>query len=283
VTAAGRAIRLLANASSPSEVVAALQRGAEGVGLVRTELAFLDADGWPTEEEHYAVLAPVLALLEGRIATVRTLDFGADKTPAFLRGDGGRGIALMLEHEDALVAQLAAILRAGAGTTLRIMLPLVESPTQLATARRLLRRAAGDDEQLPELGAMIETPAGVARARELALAADFFSIGTNDLVATTLGLDREQPLASPLSAGDPAVVELMRLTVDAAHAAGITVEVCGEAAGEPELTPLLVGLGVDELSVSPARLDAIRDAVRRSGEPGDEGGQLGYGLDGVVA
>jgi phosphoenolpyruvate-protein kinase (PTS system EI component) len=284
VTLSGRSIRLLANASSPAEVDAALRRGAEGVGLVRTELAFLDVDGWPTTEEHFAALAPVLAPLEGRIATVRTLDFGADKTPAFLRGNGGRGIALMLEHEDALVAQLAAILRAGAGTKLRIMLPLVESPRQLAAARRLLRRAGGSDRRrLPELGAMIETPTGVARARELALAADFFSIGTNDLVATTLGLDRDRPVASPLSAADPAVVELMQRTVDAAHAVAITVEVCGEAAGEPELTPLLVGLGVDELSVSPARLDAVRSAVRRSGESGDEARQLGYGLDGVVA
>jgi phosphoenolpyruvate-protein kinase (PTS system EI component) len=130
---------------------------------------------------------------------------------------------------------------------------------------------------------MIETPRGAARAAELALNADFFSIGTNDLVATTLGLDRDRPGASPLSAADPAVVAHIRHTVDAAHTVGITVEICGEAAGEPELTSLLVGLGVDELSVSPARLDAVRDAVRRSGEPGDEAGQLSYGLGGVVA
>ena len=284
VTATGRRIRLLANASSPAEVDAALRCGAEGIGLVRTELAFLDSERWPTEDEHYEVLAPLLAPLAGRIATVRTLDFGADKTPPFLRGDGGRGIALMLEHEDALVAQLAAILRAGAGTNLRIMLPLVESPAQLVTARRLLRRAGGSGGQrLPPLGAMIETPRGAARSAELALAADFFSIGTNDLVATTLGLDREQPVASPLSAADPAVVAHIRRAIDAAHTAGITVEICGEAAGEPALTPLLVGLGVDELSVSPARLDAIRDAVRRSGEADDEVRQLGYGLGGVVA
>ncbi len=280
VTAAGRPIRLLANASSPAEVDAALERGAEGVGLVRTELAFLDSTSWPTEAEHYNALAPLLARLEGRITTVRTLDFGADKTPSFLRGDGGRGIALMLEHEDALVAQLTAILRAGVATQLRIMLPLVESPAQLVAARRLLRLAGGDRVQL---GAMVETPAGALRSTELALAADFFSIGTNDLVATTLGLDRDQPVASPLMAADPAVVALMRRTINAAHAVGITAEICGEAAGEPELTSLLVGLGVDELSVSPARLDAIRDAIRRSGEPGDEVRQLGYGLGGVLA
>jgi len=284
VTASGRSIRLLANASSRAEVVGALRRGAEGVGLVRTELAFLGSAAWPSEDEHYEALSPVLALLQGRVATVRTLDFGADKTPPFLAGSGGRGIALMLEHEDALTAQLAAIMRAGEGTQLRIMLPLVESPPQLVAARRLLRRAAASGgHPLPQLGAMIETPVGATRSSELALAADFFSIGTNDLVATTLGLDRADPLASPLSAADPAVVALIRRTVRSAHAVGITVEICGEAAGEPELTPLLVGLGVDELSVSPARLDAIRDAVRRSGEAGDEARQLGYGLGGVVA
>jgi multiphosphoryl transfer protein len=283
VTASGKRIRLLANASSRAEVTAALQRGAEGVGLVRTELAFLDATGWPSVEQHVAALAPTLEPLLDRIATVRTLDFGADKTPVFLRGHGGRGIALMLEHEDALEAQLAAIVQAGAGTQLRIMLPLVESPEQLLAARRLLRRVIASDRPPPQLGAMIETPAGAKRSHELALLADFFSIGTNDLVATTLGLDRDQPEASPLRVADPAVVELMHRTVESAHAVGITVEVCGEAAGEPELTALLVGLGVDELSVSPTRLDAIRDAVRRSGEPGDELRQLRDRHGGVVA
>ena len=102
-------------------------------------------------------------------------------------------------------------------------------------------------------------------------------------MAATLGVDRDEPAASPLSAAHPAVVAHIRRTIHAAHAARIIVEICGEAAGEPELTPLLVGLGVDELSVSPARLDVVRDAIRRSGEPGDEARQLGYGLGGVVA
>ncbi len=284
VTLAGRPIRLLANASTEPEAAAAVAYGAEGAGLVRTELAFLDCSEWPTEDEHVSALTPVLRPLAGRVATVRTLDFGADKTPPFLRGQGGRGIGLMLEHEQALEDQLAAILRAGAATRLRVMLPLVESAGQLRAARTLLERAARRvGQQLPELGAMVETPTGARHAAELALAADFFSIGTNDLVATTLGLDRESPDASPLSAAEPAVVELIRCTVEAAHAEGITVEVCGEAAGEPELTPLLVELGVDELSVAPSRLDAIRDAIRRSGEPGDQVRQLGDGLGGVVA
>ena len=284
VTAHGRAIRLLANASTPAEAAAASERGAEGLGLVRTELAFLDAAGWPTEEQHHDALVDTLALFAGRVVTVRTLDFGADKTPPFLLGRGGRGIALALEHEDALEAQLVGILRAGAGTRLRVMLPLVESPVQIVAVRRVLRRAAATARRpLPQLGAMIETPLGATRSHELAVVSDFFSIGTNDLVATTLGLDREEREASPLDAADPAVVELIRRTIGAAHAAGITVEVCGEAAGEAALTPLLVQLGVDELSVSPARLDVVHDAIRRSGELGDELSELRDSRGGVVA
>jgi phosphoenolpyruvate-protein kinase (PTS system EI component) len=284
VTAHGRTIRLLANASTPAEAAAAFDCAAEGLGLVRTELAFLDAADWPTEDQHEDALAATLSVFAGRVVTVRTLDFGADKTPAFLRGRGGRGVALTLEHEDALEAQLVGILRAGASTRLRIMLPLVESPVQIVAVRRLLRRAARTaGRPAPQLGAMIETPAAALGAHELAIVSDFFSIGTNDLVATTLGFDREKGDASPLTAADPAVVELMRRTIDAAHEAGITVEICGEAAGEPELTPLLIGLGVDELSVSPARLDAVRDAIRRSGEVGDEFRELRDGRGGVVA
>jgi phosphoenolpyruvate-protein kinase (PTS system EI component) len=218
------------------------------------------------------------------MVTVRTLDFGADKTPPFLLGRGGRGVALTLEHEDALEAQLLGILRAGREARLRVMLPLVESPVQVVAARRLLARAAERERRRPPLlGAMVETPEAAMRAHELALVADFLSIGTNDLVATTLRLDREQGDASALTAGDPAVVELMRRTIDAAHATGITVEICGEAAGEPALTPLLIGLGVDELSVSPARLDAVRDAIRRSGEARDELREVRDGRGGVVA
>jgi phosphoenolpyruvate-protein kinase (PTS system EI component) len=284
VTADGREIRLLANASTPAEAAAALDCAAEGLGLVRTELAFLDAYDWPTEEQHREALEPTLSVFNGRVVTVRTLDFGADKTPPFLRGRGGRGVELTLEHEEALEAQFAGILRAAANAKLRIMLPLVESPVHVVAARRVLRRAAITARRpMPPLGAMIETPTAALRSHELALVSDFFSIGTNDLVATTLGLDREEGAASPLTAGEPAVVRLMRRTVESAHAAGITVEVCGEAAGEPSLTSLLVGLGVDELSVSPSRLDAVREAIRASGEGGDELSQLRDGGGGVVA
>jgi phosphoenolpyruvate-protein kinase (PTS system EI component) len=256
-TTDGRSVRLLANASSVAEVRVALDAAAEGVGLLRTELAFLEADAWPREDEHEAALAPVLDLLEGRVATVRSLDFGADKTPPFLSGIETRGLALMLDHEEALAAQLRAIVRAGARTQLRVLLPMVEDAEQVRRVRALLEGAE------PLLGAMIETPQAAARATEIALEVDFLSIGTNDLVQYTLGLDRELPLATARAAADPAVLAHISATVAAARRAGIPVEVCGEAAAEPPMAALLIGFGVDEFSVAPARVDEIRVVVQR--------------------
>jgi phosphoenolpyruvate-protein kinase (PTS system EI component) len=299
VTLDGRWVTLLANAAAPVEVRAALEMEADGIGLLRTELAFLDTRAWPTEEEHVAALEPLLALLPGLVATVRVLDFGDDKTPPFLAGVETRGISLLLEHPDALSAQLRAILRAAGDADLRLLLPLVESPEQLRAVRRLLRDAASDTgwTAAPPLGAMIETPLAAHRAHELALEADFFSVGTNDLVQYTLGLDRSQPLATARSAADPRVLRLIAATVAAGHEAGLAVEICGESASVPELAILYVGLGVDELSVAPARLDEIRTTVRSvsaehatdlawsllSGEGGNEHGKLVGGLGGVVA
>ncbi|HEY2935248.1 MAG TPA: putative PEP-binding protein [Gaiellaceae bacterium] len=265
VTRDGRRITLLCNASGSAEVRAGLDAGADGVGLLRTELAFLEAAAWPSEQEHSAALGPALAPLVSRIATVRTLDFGADKTPPFLAGIEERGLELMLAHPDALAAQLRAVLRAGAETRLRLLFPLVRDAAQLGAARALLGQAleaVGWTAPRPRVGAMIETPEAAARADEIAAEADFLSIGTNDLVQYTLGLDRELPLASTLAAAAPQVLGHVAAVVASAHALGRAVEVCGEAAGEPPVAALFVGLGVDELSVSPARLDAVRAAVR---------------------
>jgi phosphoenolpyruvate-protein phosphotransferase len=257
VTRDGRTVSLLCNASTAAEVKAGLEAGAEGVGLLRTELAFLEASAWPTEGEHFAVISPPLAQLRGRVATVRTLDFGADKTPPFLAGITDRGLTLMLSHPDELERQLRAIVRAAEGTKLRVLLPLVETAEQVSTVRELL---GGADVSL---GAMIETPAAAGLAAAIAAEADFLSIGTNDLVQYTLDLDRERPVASAETAAEPIVLRLIAQVVDAAHAAGKTVEVCGEAAGETAVAALLIGLGVDELSVAPARLDELRETVRR--------------------
>ena len=305
----GRRIELLCNAASLAEIGAGLEAGAAGVGLLRTELAFLEAPAWPTEQQHRAALEPLLAALHGRVATVRTLDFGADKTPPFLHRTRERGLALMLAQPESLQAQLSAIVRSSTGTRLRILLPLVESAQQMRSVRSLLPDVLGE-EHVFELGAMIETPEGVRRATEIALEADFLSIGTNDLVSSTLGLHRDLPLASAATAADPAVLAHVASVVAAAHEVGITVEVCGEAAGVPELVVLFVGLGVDELSVAPARVDLVRGIIRglsaersaalarealaapsaaavlelvRSGEAGDELREALEGLGGIRA
>jgi phosphoenolpyruvate-protein kinase (PTS system EI component) len=261
VTRDGRSVRLLCNAATAAEVKAGLDAGADGVGLLRTELAFLDAMHWPDEDAHANALAPVLPLLAGRVATVRTLDFGGDKTPAFLAGIEERGVALLLAHPDAFAAQLRALLRVAETAQLRVLLPLVEDPAQVRAARRLLREALMG-RRAPSLGAMIETRAGTRRATEIAHEADFLSIGTNDLVQSTLGLDRASPSATVAAAAHPEVLAGVRDVVRAAAAAGLTVEVCGEAAGDPHVAGLLVGLGVDELSVAPTRLDSLRATIR---------------------
>jgi phosphoenolpyruvate-protein kinase (PTS system EI component) len=253
VSADGVRVRVLVNAATAAEARAGLRAGAEGIGLLRTELAFLDAPAWPDEAAHRAALEPVLAPAAGRTATVRVLDFGADKTPPFLRGTAQRGLRLLLGHAGELEKQLRAIGAAGAATDLRVLLPLVESPDQIAAVRPLLPAGA-------QLGAMIETRTAVAAARAIAAAADFVSIGTNDLTADVLGADRFQPGAAV--AHDPRVLAAIAATCEAAHAAGRVVEVCGEAAGDPLLLPLLVGLGVRELSTGGARVGATRAAVR---------------------
>ena len=260
VTRDGRRIRLLCNAGTAAEVAAGLAAGAEGVGLLRTELAFLEASDWPTQDEHAAALAPALSLLPGRIATVRTLDFGADKTPPFLAGVRERGLALTLRYPEAFAAQLRAIVSSGSTTALRVLLPMVASAEELRSVRAVLEQDHAGP--MPQLGAMIETPEAAGRADEIAAEADFLSIGTNDLVQYTLGLDRERPLATVQAAADPDVLRCISQVVAAARKRGLAVEVCGEAAGDPELVALLVGLGVDELSVSPARLDEVRATIR---------------------
>jgi phosphoenolpyruvate-protein kinase (PTS system EI component) len=259
----GYRVAVLANVASAAEVAVATGYGADGAGLVRTELAFLDARAWPTEDEHRRALAPVLGALRGQVATVRVLDFGADKTPPFLTGRdaGERGLRLLLRSPEALAAQLRAVLDAGRDCRLRILLPMVEGSRELEIAAALLRAAAtAAGRTPPPLGAMIETPTAAAAVFDLAGRADFLSIGTNDLTCATLGVDRLG--AGEARAHDPRVLALIARTARAAHAAGRTVEVCGEAASDPLTVPLLVGLGIDELSVGAARVGAVRAWVR---------------------
>jgi phosphoenolpyruvate-protein kinase (PTS system EI component) len=258
----GHTVTVFVNVAGTVEVQAGLRAGAEGIGLLRTELAFMEAAAWPTESEHLSMLTPILAAVGSRPAVVRVLDFGADKAPAFLSHTELRGITLLLGEPDALAAQLRAILRAARGRDVRILLPLVDDPEQVAAVRDLLAdNAQGlDDDGLPPVGAMVETPRAAGAARALAAASDFLSIGTNDLTAATLGVDRFSGGAKRTS--DPRVLTHIAASVDGAHAAGRRIEVCGEAASDPMLLPLLVGLGVDELSVGAARVGVVRRWVR---------------------
>ena len=263
LTRDGRRIRVLANVSGRTELEVALAAGAEGVGLLRTELAFLDAPTWPSVNDQRRALESTFALLAGRIATVRLFDFGGDKTPPFLRGARGRGVELLLDAPDALTAQLEAILTLGAASELRVLIPMVTDLGQVRAVRACLRDALRSRPlaRAPLLGAMIETPTAVAIADRLAADVGLMSIGTNDLTSLQLGLDRTEAAAAPTH--HPEVLRLIANTARAARSAGIVVEVCGEAASDPLVMPLLVGLGVDELSVGAARVAGVRSWVTR--------------------
>lgn len=261
VTRDGRSVRVLANAATPTEVRAALEAGADGVGLLRTELAFLEAKHWPTMAEHRRTLEPALTQLKGLTATVRLLDFGGDKTPPFLRGVYGRGVELLLEDIEALDSQLEAILETGDATELRVLIPMVTEPGQVRAVRAAIEPiAARRGIRIPLVAAMVEVPAAAVMADRIAPEVGMFSIGTNDLTSFQLGIDRTRPGGAPTH--HPAVLRLIADTVDAARTARIPVEVCGEAASNPLVMPLLVGLGIDELSVGAAAVAKVRAWVR---------------------
>jgi multiphosphoryl transfer protein len=259
VTGDGHRVRVLANASTIAELREAAEQGAEGVGLLRSELLFLEASSWPSLEEQVSVLRPVLGHLSGRTATVRLFDFGGDKTPPFLRGTTLRGIDVLLAAPDELKTQLTAIVRAGAGSALRILVPMVTSPEQMRIVRASLESVL-DGTRSPQLGAMIETPEAATGAADIAKEADFLSLGTNDLTQLVLGLDRQQSKTAPVT--DIRVLHLIAGTMRAARSAQILVDVCGEAASDPQAMPIMVGLGVDELSVAASRVGQVRQWVR---------------------
>ena len=259
VTVDGHRVTVLANAASVAEVREALAQGAEGVGLLRTELLFLDASAWPPRAQQVKFLVPILAELSNRTATVRLLDFGGDKTPPFLRGTHERGVELMLRAPEALRAQLSAVLDARGTTTLRILVPMITSPSQVREVRAALTSVL-DGRPAPLLGAMIETPEAARNAAAIAKEVDFLSIGTNDLTQMVLGLDRERSKSAPVT--DVRVLRLIDMTVRAGRDAGIPVDVCGEAASDPIAMPILVGLGANELSVAAARVGEVRENIR---------------------
>jgi phosphoenolpyruvate-protein kinase (PTS system EI component) len=240
-----------------------LAAGAAGVGLLRTEIPFVGATAWPTQAEHQAALTPPLELLAGRPAVVRLLDFSGDKIPPFLAtsaptGAAANGLTALLAAPQALSAQLRAILGAGRDTELRIMVPMVTTVTELARVEAALAEAADQQKTSPPLlGMMVEVESAAAGAAAFTGTTGFFSIGTNDLTSEVLGIDRADPRMRPGLAADPRVLSLLRQVVAAAADRGLPVSVCGDAAADPEVLPLLLGLGIRTFSVGAARLPQV--------------------------
>jgi len=267
LTADGELVTILCNVASAAETRLGLANGAAGVGLLRTEIPFTHASGWPSRDDHLAALTPVLSLLSGRRAVVRLLDFAGDKVPPF---PGAAGLTAFLHAPGALAAQLAAILEAGAGTELSVMIPMVRSPREVDLVRAELARAAkaaGVDP--PPLGMMVELAATARAAAAFAGGADFFSIGTNDLTADVLGRDRSA--LRPSDAADPAVLTAIAGVVTAARETGMGLSVCGDAAADPAVLPSLLTLGVRTVSVGAAKIPAVARWIGQSSAagPGD--------------
>jgi phosphoenolpyruvate-protein kinase (PTS system EI component) len=258
-TADGLQIVILCNAASAAETKRGLAAGAAGVGLLRTEIPFTGALGWPDRVQHEEHLAPVLALLATRPATVRLLDFSGDKIPPFLPPDRA-GLAELLGHPAALADQLRATLSLGRDTELAILIPMVRAAAEITAVRDSIVAVAAElGTRLPRLGIMVELAATAAAAEKFAGEVDFFSVGTNDLAGDVLGLGRLDPSAGPRLTADPRVLALIGHVVDAAQAAGISVSVCGDAAADQLVLPLLIGLGIRALSVPAAKVSQVRD------------------------
>lgn len=272
-------ITLQANLELPREVDHAVAAGAEGVGLLRTEFLYMNRDDLPGEEEQYQAISEIVRAMGGNSVTVRTLDVGGEKLASSLGGElsgavnpdlGLRAIRLALKERTLLETQLAAILRAGAHGPVRILLPLITTVGEVRevrkslkkVVRRLKRRKADFADPLPPLGVMIEVPGAALAADSLAQAADFFAIGTNDLTMYTLAIDRgEEQVAHLYNPLHPAVLRLIQFSVEAALRARIPISVCGEMAGDPRFTALLLGLGVRDLSMAWNSLPRVKSRI----------------------
>jgi multiphosphoryl transfer protein len=278
VTADGARIEVAANIGSVEDAAAAVNAGAEGVGLLRTEFLFLDRATAPSEGDQEAVYRQIAEAMGGRPVILRTLDVGGDKPLPYLPRPeeanpflGVRGVRLQLNEPDLLEPQLRAAVRVAADHPLRIMFPMVADAAEARAARdavdRVREALATEGQKVPdrvEVGVMVEVPSAALTAGHLAEVVDFFSIGTNDLTQYALAAERGNPalgaLTDPLH---PAVLRLIAATVEGAKEHGRWVGVCGEMAGDPLAAPLLIGLGVTELSMSPPAIPLVKAAVRR--------------------
>lgn len=278
VTRDGKTLSLLANIEFPEEVDTALRNGADGIGLYRTEFLFLNRTSFPTEEEHYKTYCGVAEKFSKGPVTIRTLDLGADKFSSWFDpademnpAMGLRAIRFCLKHKEVFKSQLRGILRASAHGNLRMMFPMVSGVSELRSAMAVLDEVRAElkkkrvpfDRDMP-VGIMIEVPSAAVCADLLARESAFFSIGTNDLIQYSMAIDRVNEhvsyLYEPLN---PAILRLVRRVVESAHEAKIPVAMCGEMAGEPLYTYVLLGLGLDELSMTPASVPRVKNVLRK--------------------
>ncbi|NEG55715.1 phosphoenolpyruvate--protein phosphotransferase [Bifidobacterium platyrrhinorum] len=276
-TKSGQQVRLYANIGRPSDVTAVLANDAEGIGLFRSEFLYLESEDYPTEEFQFEAYKEVAQKMGDRLVVIRTLDIGADKQVGYFNLEhednpalGYRAIRICLTRPEIFKVQLRALLRASVYGNIAIMLPMITSVQEVRDAKKILGEVKNelrgehvDFNEHIQVGIMIETPASVIMADELAAEVDFFSIGTNDLTQYTLACDRQNPnlgrFADPHS---PAVLRMIRMATEAAHRHDIWCGICGELGADLELTDTFLEIGLDELSVSPTSVLPLRNAIR---------------------
>lgn len=280
VTLDGTKVMLQANVELPFEAEAAVRAGADGIGLLRTEFLFMNRDDLPSEEEQFQSLKAFVVAMGGKPVTIRTLDVGGDKLAPALREKlpigpnpalGLRAIRLSLKYKPLLEAQLGAILRVGALGPVRILLPMVGTPNEVVRVRAVLDRVAARlkkskvriADPLPPVGAMIEVPAAALAVRSIAGAADFLSLGTNDLTMYTLAIDRgDEHVADLYDPLHPAVLQLIHHAISGAATVGVPIGLCGEMGGDPRYTQMLLGFGLRDLSMRAIGLARVKQRVR---------------------
>ena len=271
----GRRVRLYANIGNMKDLSLVLENDAEGIGLFRSEFLYLERKEYPTEEEQFTIYKAVAETMAGKPVIIRTLDIGADKQCDYFELEpeenpalGLRAIRICLTRPELFKTQLRALYRAAAYGNIAIMYPMITGVNEIRRIRKLEDEVKAELTErgvafgTPSVGIMIETPAAVMVSRELAEEVDFFSIGTNDLTQYTLAIDRQNPkLDEFYDPHHPAVLSMIRMVTENAHAGNIWVGICGELGGDPELTEKFLRMGVDELSVSPSRILGLRKKI----------------------